>query len=275
MFVIALSHKGRGWRAGMINGAAPCMPGSGAAGGGGGPPPDPPTPVPAWQTTSPGHRPERGPGSRRAGQGHLPGGVVLLGHPNLGGRRGAEKKKLRSTEGIMKVVLILFGWEKRHLVNSPASIPKRLARYLLGGRRCGGGGLCWGSAAPPRGLFPGSIPAELGRGGCAGPPGAERRPPGERPGGGERSAGTRWQLRGGQDEYGPSRQGGGGGRNEARFPHLVVFYRFLLTAAKRRRAHYREGSAAKKTQTWAAKGGLYPSPFSFPLLYKDSQRSKD
>lgn len=83
----------------MINGAAPCMPGSGAAGGGGGPPPDPPTPVPAWQTTSPGHRPERGPGSRRAGQGHLPGGVVLLGHPNLGGGKGGGEKKIKVHRG--------------------------------------------------------------------------------------------------------------------------------------------------------------------------------
>lgn len=224
--------------------------------------------------TPPGARPRQPACRARASprRGRPPGTPQFGRGGEKGGRR---KKKLKSIEGIMKVVLILFGWEKRHSVNSPASIPKRLAGYLLRGRRCGGGGLRWGSAAPPRGLFPGSIPAELGRGGCAGPPGAERRPPGERPGGGERSAGTRWQLRGGQDEDGPPRQGGGGGRNEARFPHLVVFYRFLLTAAKRRRAHYREGSAAKKPQTWAAKGGLYPSPFSFPLLYKDSQRSKD
>lgn len=82
----------------MINGAAPYMPGSGAAGGGGAPPRPPlPFPVPAWQTTSPGHHPERGPGSRRAGQGQLPDGAILLGHPSLGrgGRDGGVGKSKR------------------------------------------------------------------------------------------------------------------------------------------------------------------------------------
>lgn len=63
MFVIALSHKGRGWRAGMINGAAPCMPGSGAAGGGGAPP-DPPGLGPPRPRSPPGR--QQVPGTARS-----------------------------------------------------------------------------------------------------------------------------------------------------------------------------------------------------------------
>lgn len=106
------------------------------------------------------------------------------------------------------------------------------------------------------GPFPGSICAAPRRGGKGGRRGALPGPP--------------RGLRAGAGRGRAPRRDGGARRNAARCPHLVVFPRFLFTAVKRRRALYREGSAAKTPNLSSPRAVFcFRSPFSLALLEED------
>lgn len=160
-----------------------------------------------------------------------------------------------------------FGWE-RTFGNTPPPLPRSVWPGTCPEGGVGALGLRGPSAEAPSPAEPPLPRGALGciRGRCAGPAVRSGGRPGGSPGG---------SSVGGQDGDGPPRRGGGGRRNAAGFPHLVVFHRFLLPAAQRRRALYREGSAAKKTPNPSGQRVFFPPlPSLSPCSIKISNEVK-